>query len=109
MCARPGREAGETFSISSMNRFKRFSKAKDAAGRKDVRISGGARTIQQFLNAGLVEEFTLHLAPLLLGTGVRLFDGVEPSKLRIELTESTQSTRVSHLRYRVTTPNGRLA
>jgi len=86
-----------------------LEKAKDAAGRKDIRISGGARTIQQFLNAGLVEEFTLHLAPLLLGTGVRLFDGVEPSKLRIELTESTQSTRVSHLRYRVTTPNGRLA
>src|SRR4030065_367922 len=48
--------------------------ARGAPGDKDVRIAGGVNTIRQYLNAGLVDEFTLHQAPTVLGRGLRLFD-----------------------------------
>jgi dihydrofolate reductase len=51
--------------------------AHEAAGNKDVRICGGAHTIRQYLAAGLIDDFTIHLAPVLLGKGLPLFDGQE--------------------------------
>src|SRR5687768_8973353 len=54
-----------------------LEKAKKSAKGKDVRISGGANTIQQFMNAGLIDEFTVHIAPVILGSGIRLFDGID--------------------------------
>ena len=56
-----------------------LKQAKAAAGGKDVRISGGAETIRLFITAGLIDEFTLHVVPVLLGTGVRLMDGLNPA------------------------------
>ena len=53
-----------------------LEKARQSARGKDIRIQGGANTIQQFLNAGLVEEFFIHIAPVFLGSGIRLFDGI---------------------------------
>jgi dihydrofolate reductase len=72
--------------------------AKSAAGDKDVLIGGGASVCNQYLAAGLVDELILHVSPVLLGGGERLFDGTGPGKL--ELVETTGSKLVSHLRYR---------
>src|SRR5262249_32311771 len=71
------RAGGDVFHFTDEPIRNVLEMAKDSAGRKDVRISGGANTIRQFLNAGLVGEFSLHLAPLLLEKGVRLFDGTK--------------------------------
>jgi dihydrofolate reductase len=71
--------------------------------RKDVRIGGGARTIVQFLNAGLVEELDIALAPMFVGEGLRLFDGLDRSKVSVDVIGATHSPRVTHLRYAVRT------
>jgi len=70
-----------------------------AAGDRGVMIAGGADVAQQYLRAGLLDEMELHVAPILLGGGVRLFDGVGDVKL--ELTRSESSPAVAHLWYRV--------
>ena len=54
--------------------------ARAGAGDKDVQVSGGAEVVKQSLDAGLLEELQIHLAPVLLGGGVRLFDGVDPGR-----------------------------
>jgi dihydrofolate reductase len=77
-------------------------KAKKSAKKKDIRIQGGADTIQQFLNAGLVDEFQIHLAPVLLGSGIRLFDGIGKDKYNIEIIEVIPSDLTTHLRYKLT-------
>jgi dihydrofolate reductase len=79
-----------------------LEQARMAAGGKDVSIGGGAQTIQQFLAAGLLEELLLHVSPLLLGGGVRLFEGVGPD-VQLEQTEVISSPAVTHLRFRVAT------
>jgi dihydrofolate reductase len=76
-----------------------IAQAREAAGEREVRIAGGASVAQQALRAGLVDRIELHVAPLLLGGGTRLFDGVDTT--RLELVETTGSSRVSHLSYRV--------
>jgi dihydrofolate reductase len=53
--------------------------AREAAGGKDVSVAGGASVIQQALAAELIDEFQLHIAPVLLGAGVRLFAGARPA------------------------------
>ena len=78
-----------------------LEQAKVAAGRKDVRISGGAATIRQFIEAGLVEKLTLHIAPPLLGTGLRLFDQLGPGQLQLDQTEVSHSALVTHVSYKV--------
>ena len=55
-----------------------LEQARKAVGDKDVFIGGGADVINQYLAAGLVDELELHVAPILLGGGARLFDGVGP-------------------------------
>ena len=75
--------------------------AKVAADGRDVRISGGANIIQQFLNAGLVDEFTLHIAPMLIGSGIRLFENIDKSKVRVEILEAIHSPLVTHIKYRI--------
>jgi dihydrofolate reductase len=72
--------------------------AREAAGDRDVRIAGGASMAQQALRAGLVDRIDLHVAPVLLGGGTRLFENVDFG--RLELVETTGSGRVSHLVYR---------
>ncbi|MCC7464788.1 MAG: dihydrofolate reductase family protein [Saprospiraceae bacterium] len=78
-----------------------LEKAKKSANGKDIRIQGGANTIQQFLNAGLVDEFLIHLAPVFLGSGIRLFEGIDKDKYHIEIMEVIPSALTTHLRYRL--------
>jgi dihydrofolate reductase len=75
--------------------------AREAAGPRDVRIAGGAKTIMQYLNAGLVDEFHLAVSPTFLGAGVRLFDGVECDRLKLDIVKTLHSPRVTHLMYGV--------
>lgn len=79
-----------------------FEKAKQSANGKDIRIMGGADTIQQFLDAGLVDEFILHITPVILGSGIRLFDHIDKSKFDIEITDVIHSSLTTHLYYRLT-------
>jgi len=76
-----------------------LKKAKEAAGDRDVKIMGGATTVNQYLAAGLVDELWLHVAPVTIGAGVRLFDGV-PS-LKLEVVEVSGTSVVTHIRYNV--------
>jgi len=76
-----------------------LERARAAAGGKDVGISGGAEVAQQYLAAGLVDEVQLHVAPVLLGGGRRLFENVPP--LKLEQTRVRHSPSVTHVRYLV--------
>ena len=75
--------------------------AREVANGRDIRIGGGALTIQQALNAGLVDEFYIAIAPVLLHSGIRLFDRLDAGRVELELTETIPSPRVTHQRYRV--------
>jgi dihydrofolate reductase len=78
-----------------------LEQAKSAAGDKDVQVSGGAETVAQFLNAGLLDALEIHLAPVLLGAGTRLFDRVDAGKVKLEPTRVVESPAVTHVRYRI--------
>jgi dihydrofolate reductase len=77
-----------------------LERAQRAAGDRDVFIGGGADVINQYLAAGLVDELELHVVPLVLGGGVRLFAGVGPD-LKLELLRTVEAPGVTHLKYRV--------
>jgi dihydrofolate reductase len=89
-----------TFTFVSDGIEPALERARAAAGDAEVGIAGGAQVAQQYLRAGLVDEFQIHLVPVLLSAGVRLFDGIDPATLQVDrLVESP--TGVTHLRYRV--------
>jgi dihydrofolate reductase len=95
------RQGGTSFTFVTDGIERAVAQARAAAGDRDVQVSGGASTVQQALNAGLVGELQLHLAHVLLGDGVRLFEGVDPERLRLEPTRVLGSEQVTHVRYRV--------
>jgi dihydrofolate reductase len=77
-----------------------LERAREAAGDKDVFIGGGANAINQYLAARLVDELELHVVPIVLGGGARLFAGVSPD-LRLEPLRTVEAPGVTHLKYRV--------
>jgi dihydrofolate reductase len=77
-----------------------LEQARAVAAGQDVLLGGGASMINQYLAAGLVDELELHVVPLLLGGGARLFEGVGPS-LRLEQVRAVGAPSVTHLKYRV--------
>ena len=77
-----------------------LAQAREAAGDKDVFIGGGADVINQYLAAGLVDELELHVVPIILGGGARLFDGVSPA-LKLDLLRTVEAPGVVHLTFRV--------
>jgi dihydrofolate reductase len=97
---RPG---GTTFHFVNDGIESALRQAREVAGGKDIRIAGGAHAIVQYLNAGLVDEFAIALAPVFFGEGVRLFDGIDRRKVSPEIVEAIHSPLVTHLRYAVTT------
>lgn len=78
------------------------AEARAAAGERDVMVHGAA-TAQSMLRAGLLDELAIHLVPVLLGQGRRLFDDVPPELYELELLRSLEGPGVLHLRYRVGT------
>lgn len=92
-------ENGTTFTFVTEGIESALEQARAAAGEKDVQIAGGAQAIQQYLAAGHVDEFQLHVAPVFLGAGERLFEGI--SGIEAEVTRVVDSPKVTHLRYRI--------
>jgi dihydrofolate reductase len=92
-------EGGTTFFFVTDGIEAALARAKEAAGDLDVLLAGGANVLQQFLAAGLVDEFELHVAPMLLGRGERLLEDV--GDLRLEQVHAIEAPGVTHLRYRV--------
>jgi dihydrofolate reductase len=75
--------------------------APPSPGDRDVSVAGGANVIQQFLDAGLLDELQIHVAPVLLGRGRRLFDQPREEPIELESTRVVGSPDVTHLRFRV--------
>jgi len=94
-------EGGTTFVFVTEGVENAIEDARAAAAEKDVLVAGGADAIDQTINAGLVDELQLHLAPVLLGAGARLFEGLAAELPRFEVTWALESPLVTHLRYRV--------
>lgn len=92
-------EGGTTFFFVNDGIESALSKAKDAAGDRDVKIMGGANTVNQYLKAGLVDELWLHIVPVTIGTGTRLFEDVPG--LQLEPIEISGTAMVTHIRYNV--------
>jgi dihydrofolate reductase len=95
---RPG---GTTFHFVNDGIESALRQARDVAGDKDIRIAGGAQTIVQYLNAGLVDEFSTAVSPVLFGAGVPLFDGVDKRAFSLDIVEAINSPMVTHLSYAV--------
>jgi dihydrofolate reductase len=80
-----------------------LQQAKEAAVGKDIQIHGGANTIQQYLNAGLVDEFMIHYSPVFLGKGsIALFANINPN-VKVKIIETVASQYVAHVTYAVET------
>jgi dihydrofolate reductase len=96
-------QGGTTFTFVTDGIEAALDQARAAAGDRDVQIAGGGQTAAEYLRAGLVDEVQIHLVPILLGDGARLFsDHVDGAPAGLECTRIVQSpTGVAHLRYRV--------
>jgi dihydrofolate reductase len=95
------RQGGTTFTFVTDGIESALEQARAAAGDKVVRIAGGANTVQRFMEAGLIDEIQIHLAPVLLGDGVRLFEHIDKEHIELEKRRAIDSPKVTHLRYRV--------
>ena len=93
-------QGGTTFTFVTEGIDAAIEGARSAAGENDVVIAGGANAIQGCLAAGHVDELQIHIAPLLLGDGARLFDDIG-GDIELEQTRVIESPSVTHLRYRV--------
>src|ERR1043165_4096703 len=95
---RPG---GTTFHFVNDGIETALDQARQAAGDRDVRIAGGGATVLEYLNAGLVDEFSIALSPVLFGSGIRLFEGVDADRVALEPVRAEPTQRVTHLTYAV--------
>ena len=95
------KQGGTTFTFVTDGVEAAAEQARAAAGDKDVAVAGGANVAQQYLATGLLDELQIHLVPLLLGGGVRLFDNLGTDRPGLECTRVIESPAVTHLRYRV--------
>lgn len=92
-------QGGTTFTFVTDGIDEALAMAREAAGGKDVSLAGGAKAAQQYLAAGLVDEMELHLAPVLLGSGERLFQGVGDDLHGLELVRTVAAPGVTHLKF----------
>lgn len=97
------KEGGTSFTFVTEGIEAALERARAAAGEKNVHVAGGADVAQQYLRAGLLDEILIHIAPVLLGDGVRLFDNLGDASPRLELTRVLDSPAVTHVSYRVAT------
>lgn len=93
------KEGGTTFTFVTDGIESALEQAREAAKERDVAVAGGASVAQQYLRDGLMDEMQIHVVPLLLGGGVRLFDNVEG--IELEQTRVVHSPAVTHVRYRI--------
>src|SRR5919106_6916383 len=93
-------QGGTTFHFVTEGIHAAFQRAKDAAQGKDINLSGGANIAQQYLNAGLIDEMQIHVVPILLGDGARLFENTNGRQTDYECVRVINSPAVIHYKYR---------
>ena len=96
-------EGGTTFSFVTDGIETALQRAKESAGGQDVMLSGGAEIINQYLAAGLLDELDLHVVPVLLGGGARLFEDLGDAEVALEQVRAVDAPGVTHVKYRVST------
>jgi dihydrofolate reductase len=96
-------EGGTTFHFVTDGIESALEQARKAAGGKDIMLWGGANVVQQYLAAGLLDELELHVVPVLLGDGARLFDKLGDAEVKLEQVRAIEAPGVTHLKYRVVT------
>lgn len=94
------KDGGTTFTFVTDGFESAVQQARAAVGDKDVLVAGGGNIIQQLLSAGLLDELQIHLIPVLLGDGTRLFAQAGSEPIQLEITRVIESAGVTHLRYR---------
>jgi dihydrofolate reductase len=94
-------DGGTTFTFVTDGIESALEQARKAAGGQDVDIAGGADVARQYLAAGLVDEMELHVVPILLGGGERLFDNLSGADVKLEPMRTVEGPGVTHLKYRV--------
>ena len=94
---RPG---GTTFYFVNDGIESALRQAREVAGNRDIRIAGGANAIQQYFNAGLVDEFTIHYVPVVFGQGTPLFANMNPD-IKVKMRQVIPSQEVAHVIYEV--------
>lgn len=92
-------EGGTTFHFIDATPEEALRRAREAAGGRDVRIGGGPTTVRRFLEADLIDHLHLVLVPIVLGRGVRLWDGLEGLERRFRVESVTTPSGVTHLTF----------
>ncbi|MFB9376041.1 dihydrofolate reductase family protein [Kineococcus gynurae] len=90
---------GTTFHFVDATPAEALALAREAAGGRDVRIGGGPSTVREFLAADLVDHLHVVVVPILLGRGVRLWDGLEGVESRFDVEATASPTGVTHLTF----------
>jgi dihydrofolate reductase len=93
-------EGGTTYHFVTDGIESALEQAKQAAGGKDVMLSGGANVAQQYMAAGLLDELELHVVPVVLGDGARLLDNLGDAEVKLEQVRAVEAPGVTHLKYR---------
>ncbi len=92
-------DGGTTFYFVTGGIEEAMKRAKEAAGNQNVAIAGGANTVNQYLAAGMIDELWLHIVPVTIGSGARLFDTIP--RLKLEPIEVRGTKLVTHIKYKV--------
>jgi len=95
------KQGGTSFIFVTDGLESALAQAREAAGDKDVSVAGGASLVQQCIEAGLLNEMQIHLVPVFLGGGVRLFDQLGDTRRDLEVERAIHSPAVSHVKYRL--------
>jgi dihydrofolate reductase len=95
------REGGTTYAFVTDGIESALAQAQAVAGDRDVVLGGGADIVCQFIKAGLLDELQIHLVPVLLGDGIRLFDEMGPKRTELEPIRVIDAPGVTHIRFRV--------
>jgi len=90
-------EGGTTFHFVTQGMDVALARAREAANDKDVRVGGGVNVIQQYLRKSLIDEMHIAVSPVLLGSGERLFDGIDLPALGYRCTEHVATARATHM------------
>jgi dihydrofolate reductase len=92
-------EGGTTFHFVTDGPEAALEQAREAAGSRDINLGGGASVAQQYLRLGAIDEMEIHVVPVLLGAGERLFDGLDGPPDYLEALEVLSSPRAAHFRF----------
>lgn len=90
-------EGGTTYHFVTDGIHAALERAREAANGKDIRLAGGVAAIRQYLQAGLIDQLHLAIAPILLGSGEALLAGIDTLKLGYVLTEHVQTAKATHI------------